>query len=147
MDGKKEAKPHELLGKVQSKTLDELHSDIHAKPRFGQKLPDLKEKWVRFEDYQKFEVALEQKTAELAEKNAKIGVLKGDLNFARGDVKRFKGELEGLRSKIGEIIDSFDVVDFLERHNIKYDEWLKSQFFQLLEEVKKEIGEGEEPEK
>ena len=37
------------------------------------------------------------------------------------------------------ILDNFDVVDFLERHHVDYDEWLKSQIFKLLGEIKDKV--------
>ena len=33
------------------------------------------------------------------------------------------------------IFDDFDVVDFLEKNNVNYDEWLKSQFLKLVGEL------------
>ena len=41
--------------------------------------------------------------------------------------------------KVKQVFGDFDVVTFLEQHNVKYDEWLKSQIFQLLEAVEKEV--------
>jgi len=46
---------------------------------------------------------------------------------------------ETLVEKIKQVFDDFDVVTFLEQHNVKYDEWLKSQIFQLLEAVEKDV--------
>jgi len=41
--------------------------------------------------------------------------------------------------KIKQAFGDFDVVTFLEQHNVNYDEWLKSQIFQLLEAVEKDV--------
>ena len=48
-------------------------------------------------------------------------------------------ELREVADKIRESFESFDVVDFLQRHNVKYDEWLKSQFFHLIKDLEKEV--------
>ena len=46
--------------------------------------------------------------------------------------------LENKHLELKQKLENFDVVDFLERHKGKYDEWLKSQFFHLIEELLKE---------
>jgi len=46
---------------------------------------------------------------------------------------------EQIVEKIKRVFDDFDVVTFLEQHNVKYDEWLKSQVFQLLGAVERDV--------
>jgi hypothetical protein len=46
---------------------------------------------------------------------------------------------EQVVEKIKAVFGDFDVVTFLKKHNVKYDEWLKSQIFRLLEAVEKDV--------
>jgi len=43
------------------------------------------------------------------------------------------------KTKVKEIIENYDVVTFFEKHHIKDNQWLKSQFFKLLKDLEKEI--------
>jgi len=43
------------------------------------------------------------------------------------------------KSEIRDVFENFDVVTFLEQHNVKYDEWLKSQIFQLVRAIEKDV--------
>ena len=59
------------------------------------------------------------------------------LNELKSKLTAFlRGRDEKLTEDIRKIFDTFDVVGFLEEHNVYYDEWLKSQIFQLLTAVK-----------
>ena len=65
-----------------------------------------------------------------------ITKLKGSIYVNKTDVLE---EVGVVAQKIRESFESFDVVDFLQGHNVKYDEWLKSQFFHLIKDLEKEV--------
>lgn len=53
--------------------------------------------------------------------------------------RRCENQAMSLVEKIKQVFGDFDVVTFLDQHNVKYDEWLKSQIFQLLGAVEEDV--------
>lgn len=50
-----------------------------------------------------------------------------------------KQKLRELENDIIGYLNDYDVVKFLEQNNVKYDSWLKNQFFKLFGDVRTEI--------
>lgn len=91
-----------------------------------------KEKWVRLE--------VHQKEIDRIEKSHEEELLFNAESHAN-DIREIGQKIEKLEREHGaqkKKLENFDIVDFLERHQIKYDEWLKHQFFELIEELLKE---------
>lgn len=72
-------------------------------------------------------------------KNNKWIRLDDVLGLLDGCVLVKEEKLKELRGAIKETIDVYDVIAFFDKHEIFYDEWLKSKVFQLLEEIRDKV--------
>ena len=55
------------------------------------------------------------------------------------NMKKNKKKLQQLQDDIINYLNNYDVVKFAEIHNIKLDNWLKLQLFEVLGDIRTEI--------